>query len=196
VLDRGSRFETFSLVAGSRLARINIDVKFTATDAECILNGLYLTRDQEHVDHHTVVDHQVGFCRTHQLYKGILADESRAVFNGKIYIRKDAQKTEAYQTTKNLLLSKNAEVDAKPQLEIDADDVKASHGAAIGSIDPLELFYLQSRCIGRAEAMAMLCRGFADDVVLRLQDKSAKSILSKHVSQWFKHEVSRGGSNT
>jgi Fe-S cluster assembly protein SufD len=148
------------------------------------------------VDHHTSVDHQVGHCRTHQLYKGILNDESRAVFNGKIFIRKDAQKTEAYQTSKNLLLSKAAEVDAKPQLEIDADDVKASHGAAIGSVDPLELFYLQSRCIGRAEAMAMLCRGFADDVVMRLKDDGAKRLLNARVADWFAQEVRRAGASS
>jgi Fe-S cluster assembly protein SufD len=196
VLDRGSCFETFSLLAGGRLARVNVDVKYTAPDAECIINGLYLTRHNEHVDHHTSVDHQVGHCRTHQLYKGILNDESRAVFNGKIFIRKDAQKTEAYQTSKNLLLSKAAEVDAKPQLEIDADDVKASHGAAIGSVDPLELFYLQSRCIGRAEAMAMLCRGFADDVVMRLKDDGAKRLLNARVADWFAQEVRRAGASS
>jgi Fe-S cluster assembly protein SufD len=190
-LDRGSRLETCSLVAGSKFARINIDVQYMAPDAECILNGLALTRSSELVDHHTAVEHQVGFCRTHQLYKGILSDESRVVFNGKIFIRKDAQKSEAYQTTKNLLLSQRAEVDAKPQLEIDADDVKASHGAAIGSIDPAELLYLQSRCIGRSEAVAMLCRGFADDVVLRLSDEAAKLTVGQRVRQWFQTEVSR-----
>jgi Fe-S cluster assembly protein SufD len=122
-----------------------------------------------------------------------MADQSRAVFNGKIFIRKDAQGTEAYQTNKNLLLSTEAEVDTKPQLEIDADDVKASHGAAIGSIDPLELFYLQSRCIGRAEAMAMLCRGFANDAVLRLGDDVAKNLLGQRVGEWFKSLVDRMG---
>lgn len=188
-LDKGSRLETISLTAGSRLARINIDLQYTSPDAECILNGLYLTSGDDHVDHHTAVEHLVGHCRTHQLYKGILAGKSRAVFNGKIFIRKDAQKTEAYQTNKNLLLSSDAEVDAKPQLEIDADDVKASHGAAIGSIDPMELFYLQSRCIGRSEAMAMLSRGFADDVVMRLHDETAKRLLSDRVGHWFKDLV-------
>ena len=192
-LEKGSRLETFSLTAGSRFARINMDIQYNAPDAECILNGLYLACRNEHVDHHTAVEHRVGNCRTHQFYKGIMADQSRAVFNGKIFIRKDAQGTEAYQTNKNLLLSTEAEVDTKPQLEIDADDVKASHGAAIGSIDPLELFYLQSRCIGRAEAMAMLCRGFANDAVLRLGDDVAKNLLGQRVGEWFKSLVDRMG---
>ena len=184
-LERGSRLETFSLTAGAKLARVNLDVRYTALDAECILDGLYLVNDGEHVDHHTAVEHLVGHCRSHQLYKGILAGKSRAVFNGKVFIRKDAQSTEAYQTNKNLMLSPDAEVDTKPQLEIDADDVKASHGAAIGTIDPMELFYLQSRCIGRAEAMAMLCRGFADEVVMRVVDQDAKAVLGRRVAAWF-----------
>jgi Fe-S cluster assembly protein SufD len=189
VLDKGSRLETVSLTAGARLARINVNVHFKAPDAECFLDGLYLTRGNEHVDHHTTVDHEVGHCRSHQLYKGILSDQSRAVFNGKVFIRKDAQSTEAYQTNKNLLLSREAEVDTKPQLEIDANDVKASHGAAIGSINPAELFYLQSRCISKADAMAMLCRGFADDVVMRVTDDTAKFLLTSRVRDWFKTQT-------
>jgi Fe-S cluster assembly protein SufD len=184
-LERGSRLESFSLIAGAKLARLNLDIRYTAPDAECFLDGLYLVNDAEHVDHHTTVEHLVGHCRSHQLYKGILAGKSRAVFNGKVFIRKDAQATEAYQTNKNLLLSSEAEVDTKPQLEIDADDVKASHGAAIGTINQAELFYLQSRCIGRSQAMAMLCRGFADDVIMRVKDSHAKTVLGRHVSQWF-----------
>ena len=187
VLDKASRFETFSLVTGARFARVNIDVKHTAPDSECLLDGLYLVGGNDLVDHHTAVDHAVGHSITRQLYKGILSGKSRGVFNGKIFIRKDAQGTQAYQTAKNLLLSSDAEVDAKPQLEIEADDVKASHGAAIGSIDPAELFYLQSRCIGRAEAMAMLCRGFADDVVMRVSDELARKAIGTRVAAWFKH---------
>jgi Fe-S cluster assembly protein SufD len=192
VLERGSRLETCLLTAGAKLARVNLDVRYTAPDAECTLDGLYLVHDGEHVDHHTAVEHLVGHCRSRQLYKGILAGKSRAVFNGKVFIRKDAQSTEAYQTNKNLMLSPDAEVDTKPQLEIDADDVKASHGAAIGTIDPMELFYLQSRCIGRAEAMAMLCRGFADEVIMRLTDRDAQAALGRRVAQWFATLASSG----
>jgi Fe-S cluster assembly protein SufD len=196
VLDKASRLETFSLAVGSRFARINIDVRFTAPDAECVLDGLYLVQGDEHIDHHTTVDHTVGQCKTYQLYKGILADKGRAVFNGKIYLRKDAQGSEAYQTNKNLMLSSDAEVDTKPQLEIDANDVKASHGAAIGSIDAAELFYLRSRCIGEAEATAMLCRGFADECVMKVADPQAKTVLSRYVREWFKFFGSSGAGSS
>jgi Fe-S cluster assembly protein SufD len=200
ILEKNSRLETFSLTTAAKMARVNIDVTYTGTDAECVLNGLYLVQGSDHVDHHTSVDHKVGRCRTFQFYKGILADQSRAVFNGKIFIRPDAQQTEAYQTNKNLLLSSEAEVDTKPQLEIDADDVKASHGAAIGSVDPAELFYLQSRCIGRAEALSMLSRGFAEDVVGKITDLQAKLVFSRKVKQWFKqfaeHQDAQGNTET
>ena len=184
-LDQASRLELLSLSAGAKLARIDVDVTHYAAESECVLNGLYLVKGSEHIDHHTCSDHLVGNTKTYQLFKGILSDAGRAVFNGKIFIRKDAQKAEAYQTSKNLLLSGTAEVDAKPQLEIDADDVKASHGAAIGSLDRDELFYLQSRCIDRAEATAILCRGFAADVILRLDNEFARKVLMARIDAWF-----------
>jgi Fe-S cluster assembly protein SufD len=149
-------------------------------------------READHVDHHTAVDHRVGQTRTNQLFKGILSDSARLVFNGKIFIRKQAQKSEAYQTCKNLLLSENAEANAKPQLEIDADDVKASHGAAIGTVNPQELFYLQSRCIEKSKAMAILCRGFADDVMFRLKDNQIREALAARVGRWFEGQADHG----
>lgn len=184
-LDQGSRFECASLALGAKLARVDIDVVHTATESECSLYGLSLLSGQDHFDHHTKTDHAVGQTLTNQLFKGVLADASRLVFNGKIFIRKNSQKAEAYQTCKNLLLSKTAEVNAKPQLEIEADDVKASHGAAIGSIDPEELFYLQSRCIDKAQASAMLCRGFADDVILKIGNPVFRKFLGERVDEWF-----------
>ena len=193
ILDRSSRLDTFSLVAGAKLARVGINVKYTAPDAECRMNGLYLVDQAEHVDHHTSVDHAIDHCRTHQFYKGILNGNGRAVFNGKIYIRKGTLGSEAYQTNKNLLLSPDAEVDTKPQLEIDSDDVKASHGAAIGSINPMELFYLRSRCIAEADAVAMLCRAFADDVVLKCENAVAGAVLSRRVAAWFDRVIAGRG---
>lgn len=184
-LDQGSRFECASLALGAKLARVDIDVVHTATESECSLYGLSLLSGHDHFDHHTKTDHCVGQTLTNQLFKGVLAEASRLVFNGKIFIRKNSQKAEAYQTCKNLLLSKTAEVNAKPQLEIEADDVKASHGAAIGSIDPEELFYLQSRCIDKAQASAMLCRGFADDVILKIRNPLVRKILGGRVDEWF-----------
>jgi Fe-S cluster assembly protein SufD len=184
-LDQEAKVETFSLAAGSRWSRINIDAVYNAPGGECILDGLYLTRGDQHVDHHTSVDHAEPDCHTRQMYKGILAGKSRAVFNGKIFIRRGATQSQAYQSNKNLLLSKDAEVDTKPELQIDNDDVKASHGAAIGAINPKELFYLQSRGIARVEAEAILSRGFADEVVMRLEDSAAREVLGDRVQRWF-----------
>jgi Fe-S cluster assembly protein SufD len=188
-LDKSSRLDAMSLVTGSKLARIDIDVLHSAQHSVCNLNGLVLLNKQDHVDHHTAVNHAVGQTRTNQLFKGVLTDSGRSVFNGKIFIRKDAQQSEAYQTCKNLLLSDQAEANAKPQLEIDADDVKASHGAAIGSLNPDEIFYLQSRCIGRAEATAILSRGFADDVIFKVEYEPSRLWLGSLVDRWFSAQV-------
>ena len=191
-LEQDAKVETFSLAAGSRLSRINVDATYGAPGGECVLDGLYLVRGDQHVDHHTSVDHVVPECHTRQLYKGVLAGKSRAVFNGKIFIRRNATQSQAYQTNKNLLLSKEAEVDTKPELQIDNDDVKASHGAAIGAINPKELFYLRSRAIGRAEAEALLSRGFADEVVLRVEDVTARRVLGNRVQRWFAEHTIEG----
>ena len=191
-LDRASRLDAMSLVMGGKLVRVDMDVQHTSVESECNLNGLTLARNSDHVDHHTSVDHSVGQTKTNQLFKGILADSARLVFNGKIFIRKQSQKSEAYQTCKNLLLSEEAEANAKPQLEIEADDVKASHGAAIGSVNPQELFYLQSRCIDKLKAVAILCRGFADDVMFRLQDDQVRNGLISRVSEWFDRQAEDG----
>src|SRR5690606_3383984 len=126
--------------------------KLNGEGAECALDGLYIVNGKQHVDHHTVIDHASPNCNSHQLYKGVLDGESRGVFNGKIFVRRDAQKTDAIQNNKNLLLSRKAEIDTKPQLEIDADDVRCTHGATIGQLDDEALFYLQARGIGAAQA--------------------------------------------
>ncbi|MCX6125521.1 MAG: Fe-S cluster assembly protein SufD [Proteobacteria bacterium] len=189
-LDRDAKVETFSLASGGKFCRTNIDAAFAGSGGECILDGLYLLRGEQHSDHHTSIDHAVPQCLSRQLYKGILAGKSRGVFNGKIMIRRGASESQAFQSNKNLLLSLDAEIDTKPELLIDNNDVKASHGAAIGAIDPKELFYLQSRSIGRAEAEAILSRGFADEVVLRVEDNVAQSVLASRVAVWFAtHQV-------
>ncbi len=193
-LERDAKVETFSFAGGSRWSRINLDAVYGDTGGECVLDGLYLVRGEQHIDHHTSIDHAVPECHTRQLYKGILADKSRAVFNGKIFIRRGSTQSQAYQGNKNLLLSKEAEVDTKPELQIDNDDVKASHGAAIGALNPKELFYLQSRAIGRAEAEAILSRGFADEVVLRVEDEIARNILADRVRRWFANHTVEGES--
>jgi Fe-S cluster assembly protein SufD len=133
--------------------------------AECTLNGLYLADGETVVDTHTTIDHAQPHCPSHEVYKGILGGRSRAVFNGKIIVRQDAQKTDAKQTNKALLLSDDAQIDTKPQLEIFADDVKCTHGAAIGQLDEDAMFYLRARGIGEVEARSLLIHAFAGEVI-------------------------------
>jgi Fe-S cluster assembly protein SufD len=191
MLERDAKVETFSLALGSKFNRTNIDVLYTAPGGECLLDGLYLLNDDQIIDHHTSVDHAVPHCLTKQLYKGVLKGKSRAVFNGKVFIRRGASNTQAYQSNKNLLLSQDAEVDTKPELLIDNDDVKATHGAAVGALNPKEVFYLQSRGLDKEEAEAILSRGFADEVVLRVEDLEAMAILSDRVKLWYSSSATK-----
>ncbi len=162
---RDSSFTSHSLSLGGTLARNEIVVVLDAEGAECGLNGLYVTRGKQHIDNHTVIDHAKPNCSSRELYKGILDGRSTGVFNGKIIVRKDAQKTNAKQTNKNLLLSEDALVNSTPQLEIFADDVKCTHGATIGQLDEEGLFYLRSRGIDEASARTLLTYAFATEVL-------------------------------
>lgn len=166
--ERSGYVSTISLSFGARLARNDVRVKLNGEGAECALDGLYVVKGKQHVDHHTVIDHASPHCNSHQLYKGVLDGESRGVFNGKIFVRRDAQKTDAIQNNKNLLLSPKAEIDTKPQLEIDANDVRCTHGATIGQLDAEALFYLQARGIGAAQARHLLTYAFAADLLERV----------------------------
>lgn len=164
---RDAEVETFVLSLGGKLNRTQLAFNLSATGANAKLDGLYIGKQNAHIDNVTEVIHNAPHTKSAQLYKGILGDESRAVFNGKITIVKNAQQVEALQLNKNLLLSENAEVDTRPQLQIDADDVRCSHGATIGQLDEDELFYLQSRGISRADAEHMLANAFVGDVISR-----------------------------
>jgi Fe-S cluster assembly protein SufD len=161
---RNSVFTSRSLAFGAALARTEINAVLE-TGAECTLNGLYLVDGSRHVDTRTTIDHAQPHANSHELYKGILSGNSSAVFNGKIIVRKDAQKTDAKQTNKNLVLSENATINTKPQLEIFADDVRCTHGATVGQLDADSIFYLQSRGIGKADARTMLIEAFAREVI-------------------------------
>jgi Fe-S cluster assembly protein SufD len=163
-----SRFVSTSFAFGARLARVDIAVGLDAEGAACTLDGLYLTDGRQHVDHHTRIDHRQGRCTSRQRYKGVLAGASRAVFNGRVVVHPDAQGSDAFQANHNLLLSENAEIDTKPQLEIWADDVKCSHGATVGQLDEDQVFYLRSRGIAEADARAMLTRAFAMEIIERV----------------------------
>ena len=162
---RDSSYSSHSLSLGGSLVRNNINVLLDGTGADCELNGLYVTKGHQHVDNHTAIDHSKPNCVSRELYKGILDDASSGVFNGRIVVRKDAQKTNARQTNKNLLLSKGAGINTTPQLEIFADDVKCTHGATIGQLNEEELFYLRSRGIDRDAARTLLAYAFASELL-------------------------------
>ena len=144
---------------------------------DCTLNGLYLADRERLVDNHTTIDHAKPHCGSHEVYKGILGGTARAIFNGKIIVRPDAQKTDAKQTNRALLLSDNASINTKPQLEIFADDVKCTHGAAIGQLDDDAIFYLRARGLTYFEARDMLIHAFAGDILERVQIDSLKTAL-------------------
>jgi Fe-S cluster assembly protein SufD len=180
-LGRSSSYDTTSINLGGRLARHDISVVMDNEGAECRVDGLYLAGADQHTDTHSVIDHQQPHCNSHQLYKGILDGNARAVFNGKIFVREGAQKTDAMQTNKNLLLSPEARVDTKPQLEIYADDVKCAHGAAVGQIDQEELFYLQARGINPELGRNLLTYGFAEEVIEKIKIDSIRSQLDEIV---------------
>jgi len=166
---RASNFASHNFCLGAALARTDINVLFTAEGSECALNGLFLAGGSQHMDNHTLIDHAKPRCTSRELYKGILDGRSRGVFHGKIIVRQDAQKTDAVQTNKNLLLSREALVNSTPALEILADDVKCRHGSTIGQLDANSLFYLRSRGIGEREARALLTYAFAADLASRIR---------------------------
>ena len=180
---RDSFCETYQFSLSGRISREDLEIRLNESGAEVVLDGLYMTDGVRHVDHSTSVEHAAPHTTSSQLYKGILNDESRAVFNGRVRIHRDAQQVNASQLNNNLLLNKRAEVDTKPELEIDADDVKASHGATIGQIDPEHVFYLRARAIPEKEALQMIANGFAQDVAFRIRNTEIRKGLPKRLSR-------------
>jgi len=180
-LGPNSSYDSTTITLGAQLSRHDISVIMDHEGAECRVDGLYIVSTGQHADTHSVIDHKQSHCTSHQLYKGILDGKSRAVFNGKIFVRHDAQKTDAMQTNKNLLLSNEARVDTKPQLEILADDVKCAHGAAVGQIDEEQLFYLKTRGIHHDLARNLLTYGFAEEVIGKIKVDSIKKQLDEAV---------------
>jgi Fe-S cluster assembly protein SufD len=165
IQEEGAAVSSHSISIGGILVRNDIDAVMNGQGGDLTLNGLYVTKSRQHVDNHTSIDHAKPHCSSRELYKGILDDQSSGVFKGKILVRPDAQKTNARQTNKNLLLSQDALVNTTPQLEIFADDVKCTHGATIGRLSDEQLFYLRSRGIGEEAARALLTYAFAGDVI-------------------------------
>ncbi len=173
--ERDSRLTSHSVSFGGALVRNDINTVLNAEGAECNLNGLYVVSGKQHVDFHTRIDHKKPHGVSREHYTGVVGGRARAVFNGCAYVHPNAQKTDAQQYNKNMLLSPHAEVDTKPQLEIYADDVKCSHGATVGQLDEQMLFYMRSRGIAEADAREMLTYGFARDVVERMNSAPVRA---------------------
>jgi len=165
IQERDSKFKSFNLTLNGTIVRNNLNSLLIGENSECIFNGIYVGDNGSLIDNHTLVDHAVPNCYSNEYYKGIIGDESKCVFNGKILVRKDAQKTNAYQSNKNILISDKATINAKPQLEIFADDVKCSHGATSGRLNADELFYMRARGIPEKIAQRLLLFAFLTDVV-------------------------------
>lgn len=164
-INRNAKFTCNTISFEGSLVRNNTNVRLSGENTEVHMNGLYYAKGTSLIDNHILVDHLMPNCQSNQLYKGILDDEATGVFNGKIMVRRDAQKTNSYQSSKAILLSGEASVNSKPQLEIFADDVKCSHGAAIGQLNDNEVFYLRARGIEEADARAMLTYAFAGEII-------------------------------
>ena len=186
-LERNCNFTSHSISTGGAITRNDINARFNNEGGECTLNGLFLIEDKQLFDAHTLIDHANPLCNSHEHYKGILDDSARGVFNGKVLVRQDAQKTNAFQQNNNILLSDNALVNTKPQLEIFADDVKCSHGATIGQLDEDARFYLKSRGIGEKAANSILIHAFASDVIKSIKIKSVRDYLEDILSTRFNH---------
>ena len=179
---RSCRCTSHNITLGGHLIRNDITTVLDGEAVESTLNGLYLLDGEQHVDNHTLIEHVRPHCTSHELYKGILDDQATGVFRGKIFVHQEAQKTDAYQSNQNLLLSAEADITSKPQLEIYADDVKCSHGSTTGQLDADAIFYLRSRGIGRAEAVRVLTRAFAHEILERIGIEPVRTQLDHLVT--------------
>lgn len=174
---RNSHFDTNTVTLSGGWVRNNLNIALNGENCESHLNGLFITSETQHVDNHTLVDHRKPHCESNQTYKGILDGKSTGVFNGKIFVQRDAQKTNAYQSSKNVLLNDDATINAKPQLEIYADDVKCSHGSSTGKIDENALFYLRARGLGIESARKLLLHAFVNDVMQTIRIDALREYL-------------------
>ena len=186
--ERNSNFTSALFSNGANISRNDFNARFNDEGGECTLNGLFLLEKEQLFDAHTLIDHAKPNCNSHEHYKGILDDNSRGVFNGKVLVRPDAQKTNAFQENNNILLSDNALINTKPQLEIFADDVKCSHGATIGQLDEEAKFYLNSRGIGDEAAKTILLHAFASDVTSSIKIEPVRNYLENIISERFNQD--------
>jgi len=185
-LEKTSNYESYSIQLGSKISRNDVWASLNGEQIDCTLDGLVLINGKQHSDTHTMMDHQMPYCTSHQLHKCIIDEDAHSVFNGKIYVRKGAQKTDSFQENRNLLLSDNGTVDTKPQLEIYADDVKCSHGATVGQFEDDEVFYLKSRGLDDDKTKELLSYGFALQIIEQIPVESLRKQLSEAVARFTK----------
>jgi Fe-S cluster assembly protein SufD len=183
--ERSSNFSSHLISCGAEISRNDFNARFNDEGSECMLNGLFIIGDEQLFDAHTMIDHAKPHCNSHEHYKGILQDKSKGVFNGKVMVRQDAQKTNAFQENNTILLSDDAVMNTKPQLEIFADDVKCSHGATIGKLNDEAKFYLKSRGIGEESATAILIHAFASDVITSIKIPALRDYLEEIITKRF-----------
>lgn len=187
--EKNSHFDTNTITLGSEWTRNNLEIALNGKNCESHLNGLFAADGNDHIDNHTAVHHNKPNCQSNQLYKGILDGKSTGIFNGKIFVERDAQKTNAYQSSKNILLSDDATINTKPQLKIYADDVKCSHGSTTGQLNEEAMFYLRSRGLGMDSARRLLLSAFANDVLNTIRIKSLKHYLEEVVSHKLEKQL-------
>ena len=181
--DSNFKINTFTLNGG--LVRNNLHINVNGKNCESHLNGAYLLKNKQHVDNHSVVDHKVPNCESHELYKGVIDDSATAVFNGKVYVRPDAQKINAFQSNANVLLSDNATINSKPELEIYADDVKCSHGSTTGQLDEEAVFYLRARGLSEKSARQLVVSAFIGEVIEKVENEEVVTFINKKLKERF-----------
>jgi Fe-S cluster assembly protein SufD len=182
---RSSNVATHSLLLSGALVRNNVHPVLAGEGAECLINGLFMANGRQHMDNYMLVEHASAHCNSRQFYNGVLNGQAHGVFHGRIIVHKDAQKTDAKQTNRNLLLSDDAQIDTKPQLEIYADDVKCTHGATIGQVEENALFYLRSRGLDEASAKHLLLLAFANECLDRMNSEQVRTHLKRMVTEWL-----------
>jgi Fe-S cluster assembly protein SufD len=186
---KNSSFNSSTVSLSGKFIRNNLNSVFTEENAEANMNGFYFMREDDFVDNHTMIDHAVPHCTSNEFYKGILDDNASAVFSGKILVRPDAQKTIAFQTNRNILLTDDAKINTKPQLEIYADDVKCSHGATTGYLDKESMFYLRSRGIGEEMAKSLLLNAFASEIIEKISPSTSSGSTASGLRDDIKRQV-------
>ena len=186
---KNSTFTINTITLNGALVRNNLNIKVIGQNCCTNLNGAYLLKGNQHVDNHTMVDHIAAHCESHELYKGVVNDKSTAVFNGKVFVRKDAQKINAFQSNANVLLSDDATINSKPELEIYADDVKCSHGSTTGQLDEEAVFYLRARGLSEKSARKLMISAFIDDVINKIENKEVKAFVFGLLQKRFDWEI-------